>query len=650
MGRFDEAKDGDVKKIAVTIGVILLVAALGCQHNIFKDGSSSNSPNKPYPRPDFDLVTDYGILYILNKNISVDGEIIIKGEFTKDVVSISIGAVFKTSGQEPSHRIIPSQKKPIDYKWEDTFKQKDLGLKPGLNKLYLIATFSDGDTVKTDFELMTVGKNIFNLSYNRKLHDTPQKIIIESKFPLNKIKLYENNKETRSYDGLKMNNFILEASLRNDKTSPSYLLITNIYGIEDKIVLHIDGEDDKRIYFFGVDIFGNEDCLMSIKTNGSDLIREKHIKPIEYIDTDLKKYERCTTKKGVENKTLKYFTLKALSPDLEWAFLWVENKADNAVGCDEDGRKIRGNIKLIYSLIYNLKTDKYKVIGRQDTKEYETGYCCNGFPYKQSGKLYYPVLWQKEELVLMEQEKENKYFGGEFQDAKLKVVLDDNSDIPCAKAKFATLSLKTLDVSYADNKKPLRNAISYANHDLGIIAYSSPYEDMPVFPAKISGNWSFVPSTIGIYNTKQEVNIKNLLEKVKPVGFKMFMESKILCSYMDQNKKKHMVFRILYCNPINQRIDGREPDDLYYKRCKDVMLDYNIDNDTTSLEELKREEFSYCLPLLSQNDLSESFAYLFDPIYSDNQSRILAFDKKGTKKVIQVDRIFVHPSENTFIR
>lgn len=652
MGRFDEAKDGDVKKIAVTIGVILLVAAFGCQHNIFKDGSSSNSPNKPYPRPDFDLVTDYGILYILNKNISVDGEIIIKGEFTKDVVSISVGAVFKTSGQEPSHRIIPSQKKPIDYKWEDTFKQKDLGLKPGLNKLYLIATFSDGDTVKTDFELMTVGKNIFNLSYNRKLHDTPQNIIIESKYPLNRIELFENNKEIHSYDGHKMNNLIFEASLRNNKTSPSYILVTNIFGIVEKIVLYTDGPDEKRICFLGRDMFGKNDCIMSIKTDGTDLVREKLIKPIEYIDTDLKRYEKCTPEKNVEKKMLWHFELKALSPDLQWAFLWQRSEAENLLSCDEEGAIIRGNINLTYSLIYNLKTDKYKVIGRQDTKAYENG-SGEGYPHKQSGKLYYPVLWQNEGIVLLEQEKENKFFGGGFGDGKLKVKLEDNSDVPFAKARFALLTLKTLDVSYVENAKPLRNAIAYANHDLGIIGYSSPYEDMPVYSAKTWGTWSSVPSTIGIYNTEKEVNIKNLLEKAKPVGFKLLNRTQIIYSYRDKNNDRHIVFDVVYFNyykdPALRWGERSESEEHFDKRHKNVLLDYNIDKDAKDLIELKLFELSYCLPALSQNDPSKSLAYLLENKFQA-PSRILVLDKKGTKEVIEIEEPLIVFSENIFIR
>lgn len=168
-------------------------------------------------------------------------------------------------------------------------------------------------------------------------------------------------------------------------------------------------------------------------------------------------------------------SLEGLSPDKQWALLSAGTGFYFEIPHKEDGKLLK-EISAKYTILYNLKNGSSKKLGARYRKSFYHDDL--GELVKESGVLYFPVYWGEKELLLVEQTKENKFFGtsGKYCDPRVVTMDLTHAQVPYAHARGVRLSLDDLSITTTDRVKPIRPWVTFADQTTGIVGYVGPYD------------------------------------------------------------------------------------------------------------------------------------------------------------------------------
>ena len=168
-------------------------------------------------------------------------------------------------------------------------------------------------------------------------------------------------------------------------------------------------------------------------------------------------------------------SLEGLSPDKQWALLYAGTGFYFEMPYKEDGKPLK-EISAKYTILYNLKNGSSKKLGARYRKSFYHDDL--GELVKESGAFYFPIYWGEKELLLVEQTKENKFFGtsGKYWDPKVVTMDSNHAQVPYAHARGVRLSLDDLSITPTDRVKPIRPWVTFADQTTGIVGHVGPYD------------------------------------------------------------------------------------------------------------------------------------------------------------------------------
>ncbi len=405
---------------------------------------------------------------------------------------------------------VPSKNKPKGTLWTDTFiaprdpKRNYMPIdKPVKFEVFVMAKPRDGSTsVGYVADFYSVPTPVPYYSYDRKKINQPQTIRVQSGHPLHHAFLEAPDGAQKPFTRINDNLFEIEAILPDPEKGMYKVISSDDYGFSEEITLYTIGPNTKRVYFmteYTTNSLGeyNDATIFSASLDFKDIVKEYSIKMLPISDKYLERYLKYSKSTKI-GSGIAY--LENISKDKKW--LLVRTGTGVSIDKDymEDGRKL-DYVSASYLLLYELETGKTRTIGGPRYKKYYK-HAEPGDLIKEFGPYYFPVFWDDNELVLLEQTKENRFYGESYKNAK---VLNRSTQIqiPYAKAKAVSLSMSDFALSPTDKFKPVTPWVYFADLSTGIIAYSDPFykianKGKPLYSASASldDNYTYKPPCI----------------------------------------------------------------------------------------------------------------------------------------------------------
>jgi len=467
---------------------------------------------------------------------------------------------------------VPSKNKPKGTLWTDTFiaprdpKRNYLPIdKPVKFEVFVMAKPKDGSpSVGYVDDFYTVPTPVPYYSYDRKKINQPQTIRVQSGHPLHHAFLEAPDGTQKPFTRINDNLFEIEATLPDPEKGMYKVISSDDYGFSEEITLYTIGPNTKRIYFmteYRTNSSGeyNDATIFSAPLDFKDIIKEYSIKMLsisdKYMEGYLKYSKRTKIGPGIAH-------LEGISKDRKW--LLVRTVTGVSIDKDymEDGRKL-DSVSASYLLFYELETGKIRTIGEPHYIKYYK-HAEPGDLIKEFGPYYFPVFWDDNEMILLEQTKENRFYGGSYKDPRLNDDSWQQIEVPYAKAKAVSLSMSDFTLSPTDNLKPATPWVYFADLSAGIIAYSDPfYKSTKKHSYSSAGRGDFTPCIISDLSGQAPLELDVIAANHSPAGYYPFGYNGFSPGYLDGEK---VVFANIIYNEIKPKVFGEGVATMTYQK------------------------------------------------------------------------------------
>lgn len=553
--------------------------------------------------------TIFNLLTVEPNRIHINSEITAKIDFGYQADQVSYGICNNKIREIVMNK---SKQNPQGNVWSENISINSSipNIEPGQYSLLVVAKPHDGTQAKSysaKFEVFADPG--IKVSYDRKQTNKEQDISITSTLPLVKADLINPDGTTKKMNRVNDFKYSLNVKLLPDCKKISKIFFEDELGYKSEFRLFVDDPAEKRIYcliedrdFFYIENGKHCTIYKSINLDMEDIANAFTIKlpkiKDEFIDSI-----------GASNPEGEHPVpiVQSISPDKKYVFATT-----NAwFYCKKNAREENAPIKkidVIYSLIYNTETHEYKVLGSRHKMDLLLAE--PGKYVKEEGKLYFPVFWEDDKLLLVEQVKDDKIFGSSMKNKDIKW-MGSLTQCPYASAKGVELSLKDFTLKDSDKVNPLRPWVTYANQDLGIIAYTSPEDEIigDTFNADLPDGVSvlghdYKPTIISDLLGTKTYNVKELIgDKLK--DYKLSNYS-ILNSCKVGNSRKVIITVLRYEKATAEESALMNSKGWEGSVSKRKILAYVLDFDTGNLEEYVYKDPTFTslpeiIPLRSSN-------------------------------------------------
>ncbi|MBP6929278.1 MAG: hypothetical protein KBC24_06830 [Caldisericia bacterium] len=375
----------------------------------------------------------------------------------------------------------PSMKAPVGTKWSDSFKSPDqtrngLIVKPTVFDVIVVASPKNGsESISCVAPLTIVPKPKIEVKYNRMKIGQPQTIELQASEPISSVWMIDPNRNKIIFSTTDKKLFRLETVLHDAKDGFAMVHAEDEKGLSFDKTIYVDDPSQKRMYFIKGGARGpndsetlHEEPIYSARLDGKDVAVSFYVRIPILADPYLESLLKYSKKKKLGAPDC---SLKGISPDKHWLLINAGNGISFEKDYMEDGRKL-DSVSASYFLLYELETGKIKTIGESHyTKYYK--HAEPGDLIKEFGPYYFPVFWDDNELILLEQTKENKFYAESTSDPN--IIYKGFHEVPYAKARGVSVSMKDFTLSPTEKFNPLTPWVTYADQATGVVCYTSPF-------------------------------------------------------------------------------------------------------------------------------------------------------------------------------
>ncbi len=511
---------GKMRHILLVAVLVLYFVFSGCgapkpEGTIDKNKDHANTPQ---PQTDADGFIR-GLLKLSKPTAHGGVDIEVSADFPFEPAQVSFGL------RNYGINLIPSKKTAIGNKWSDLVRSPEqtregLISKPTVFDIIVVAKSKDGsESVSYLTQLTVVPEPTIEVKYNRMKIGQPQIVEVQSSEPISSVTLISPRGDKIPFITTDKKLFKLDVTLQPAKDGFAAIHAEDDMGLSFDKTLYVDDPTQKRIYFVEESGVRNssdtlyEKPVFSAMLDGKDIAISFYMRipvlPNPYL-VGLLKYSN-KNKLGASRPYL-----QGISPDKRWLAINASKSLSFEKDYMEDGRKL-DDIEATYLLLYNVESSEIKRIGEPRYKKHFK-HAEYGALIKESGPLYFPVFWDENELILLEQTKENKFYAESSPDPKVT----NNGipiQVPYAKARGVSISMKDFKLTPTDKFKPLTPWVVYADQATGVVCYTDPFvpiekgvrgtlpsslrlsDSIPYLVSDLSGNHSYViHDTINLYS------------------------------------------------------------------------------------------------------------------------------------------------------
>nr|HPN69755.1 hypothetical protein [Saprospiraceae bacterium] len=308
-------------------------------------------------------------------------------------------------------------------------------------------------------------------------------------------------------------------------------------GLSFDKTIYVDDPSQKRMYFIKDGARGpnnsetlHEEPIYSARLDGKDVAVSFYVRIPILADPYLESLLKYSKKKKLGAPDC---SLKGISPDKHWLLINAGNGISFEKDYMEDGRKL-DYVFASHLLLYELETGKIKTIGESHCTKYYK-HAEPGDLIKEFGPYYFPIFWDDNELILLEQTKENKFYAESTSDPN--IIYKGFHEVPYAKARGVSVSMKDFTLSPTEKFNPLTPWVTYADQATGVVCYTSPFVQQKSDPTLKNLSLNLVSDLSG----KHSYELNDILAPHTPDKFR-FTGCVVYSTTLDNNQPSAIIF------------------------------------------------------------------------------------------------------------